>query len=130
MRLSRRALLGAALSGGSLAALGAMPAWAKPHAAGSSSLLLVDPSATARAVQDARKALGVSGPVLTVAGPESLTTAADWLAAMPGRRVAGLVAHGDGILFQQMVPRGSARWLPATRHVSPVALMSFVVIGA
>ncbi|TAN79150.1 MAG: hypothetical protein EPN20_00555 [Magnetospirillum sp.] len=126
MRLSRRALLGAALSGGGLAALGAVPAWALPSG---TSLLLVDPSVTARAARDVRKALGIAGPTLTVTGPEILADAAGWLAAAPGRRVVGLVTDGDGILFQQMVPRGSARWRPAAHHGSPAALMSFVVEG-
>ncbi|MDO8608100.1 MAG: hypothetical protein Q7R40_16310 [Phaeospirillum sp.] len=126
MRLSRRALIGAALGGGSLAALGAVtPAWATPSGDGASSLLLVDPSVTA----ETRRALGKGAASLTVKGPETLAEAALWLAAKPGRRVMGLVADGDGILFQQMVPRGSARWLSLTHHASPVALMSFVVAG-
>jgi len=129
MRLSRRALLGAALSGGSLAVLGAVPGWAKSLGAGTSSLLLVDGSVPAGLIRETRRELGMSGPTLTVAGPATLTEAADWLAAAPGRRVAGLLGHGDGILFQQMVPRGDALWLSAPHRGSPVALMSFVAIG-
>lgn len=128
MRLSRRALLGAALSSGSLVALGAIPSWAMPLGTDPSSLLLVDSKATPRQIQETRERLGVSGPILTVTGPETLAEAARWLAT-PGHRVAGLVAHGDGILFQQMVPRGNARWLAATHPALPTALMSFVVTG-
>ena len=130
MRLSRRTLLGVAVTGGSLAVIGTMPLGVSPAvAATQEALILVDPTISAEEIQETRKALGVSGPTVRVEGPEALAEAAQWLAAAPGRRVAGLLADSDGILFQQMVPRGSALWLSSTHHTPPAALMSFVVAG-
>jgi hypothetical protein len=126
MRLSRRAVLGAALGGGSLAMLRAMPTWAGSTAA--PTLLLVDPGLPPDLVSATRRKLGGNARLVVVTGPESLAGAAAWLAEAQGRRVVGEVADGDGILFEQMVPRGRAVWLSHTHHAGE-ARTSFVVAG-
>lgn len=115
MRLSRRAVLGAALGGGALGALHGLPAAAFPAASSPGpTLILADPSVNPAFAEAVRAWTG--GSVRAVTGPESLADAARWLAAAPGRRVIGLVDDADGVLFQQMVPRGRATWLSATHH--------------
>lgn len=120
MRISRRrmlkgAVLGGALGGGALAALGGLPAAAFPAPRPGATLILAHPSAGpgfAGAV-----AAWTGGTVRTVTGPETLAEAAAWLAAAPGRRVVGLVDAADGVLFQQMAPRGRVAWLAETHHL-------------
>lgn len=115
MSLSRRALLGAALGGGSLAALGGMPAWAAGGGtrviAPSDRLVLVargaDPSFAASAAQGAR--------VMEVEGMAGLSDAARWLSARPGRRLVGLLTEADGLVLRQLVPAG-CDWLAFGHH--------------
>ncbi|WP_096704291.1 hypothetical protein [Magnetospirillum sp. 15-1] len=114
MRLSRRAVLGAALGGGTLAALRGLPAAAMTAPVSGATLVLADPSVSPAFAEAVRNWTG--GSVRTVAGPQTLADAARWLAAAPGRRVVGLVDDADGVLFQQMVPRGRATWLSAIHH--------------
>lgn len=115
MRLSRRAVLGGTLGGGTLAALSGLPAAAFPAARPGATLILAHPSAGpgfAGAV-----AAWTGGTVRTVTGPETLAEAANWLAAAPGRRVVGLVDAAHGVLFQQMAPRGRVAWLSEAHHL-------------
>jgi hypothetical protein len=108
-------MLGGALGGGALAALGGLPAAAFPAARPGATLILAHPSAGpgfAGAV-----AAWTGGTVRTVAGPETLAEAAGWLAAAPGRRVVGLVDAAHGVLFQQMAPRGRVAWLSESHHL-------------
>lgn len=114
MRLSRRAVLGAALGGGTLAALRGLPAAAMTAPVSGATLVLADPSVSPAFAEAVRNWTG--GTVRTVAGPQTLADAARWLAAAPGRRVVGLVEDSDGVLFQQMVPRGRTTWLSAIHH--------------
>lgn len=115
MTMSRRALFGAALGGGSMVALGGMPAWAFAGAARvtapSDRLVLVARGADpAFAVAAAR-----GGRVVTVDGIAALSDAARWFAARPGRRLVGLLSEADGVLLRQLVPAGSD-WLALGHH--------------
>lgn len=113
MMLSRRALLGAALGGGSMVALGNMPAWAFPAnvTAPADRLVLV-----ARGVDPAFAAAAARGSrVITADGVAALSDAAQWFAARPGRRLVGLLSEADGVLFRQWVP-ASSQWLALGHH--------------
>ncbi|MGE5548559.1 MAG: hypothetical protein ACM33T_16755 [Solirubrobacterales bacterium] len=116
MTISRRALLGAALAGGSVAALGALPAMAfgrgPASASASAPLVLVDP-----AVDPAFGAMaaGNGGRVVTVGGFADLSRAASWLTATPGGRLVGLLSEADGLLLRQMVS-ADTRWLAQAHH--------------
>ena len=114
MMVTRRTLLASALGGGALAALRAVPAMAAAMPRPVQTLILADPGidrSFARAV-----AARTAGQVHVVAGPRTLADAARWLAAAPDRQVVGLVSAADGVLFQQMAPRGRLSWRAETHH--------------
>jgi hypothetical protein len=122
MRLSRRAVLGAVLGGSTLAALRGLPAAAMTAPVSGATLVLADPSVRSGFAEAVRNWTG--GSLRTVTGSQTLSDAARWLAAAPGRRVIGLVDAADGVLFQQMVPRGRATWLSAIHHAPSPATRS------
>ncbi|CAA7625573.1 exported hypothetical protein [Candidatus Terasakiella magnetica] len=117
MRLSRRTLLGAALTGGSAVAVaGALPALAKPVELASETLVLVDPSVSSAFSEGLGRVWVGQVAIRPVTGSETLGQAAAWLAAGPGRQVVGLVGDADGVIFQQRIERGSVRWMSSAHH--------------
>jgi hypothetical protein len=122
MIMSRRRLLGAALTGASLAAVG-LPVGRATAGTGSlaeAPRLLVDPAAPQGFVDGARvalKTLGLGG--IAVVERPSDSTLADhvaWLTARPGRRAIGLIGDSEAFLMQQMAPAGRVRWLSLAQH--------------
>lgn len=125
MTVSRRTLLGAALSGGAVAAVGLPAAHAAtigPNPPLEAPRLLVDPRAP-RGFLDgaciALRALGLGG--IAVVEPPSdaaLTESIAWLTARRGRRIIAMVGDSQAILMQQMAPAGRVRWLSLAQHGS------------
>jgi hypothetical protein len=127
MMISRRAVLGAALTGGAIAAAGTLPAWATDAdgmaaAPVEAPRLLVDsamPAAFAEAATAALTASGLGGGgtvVIDGDGTAALAASAAWLAARPGRRLVGLVKDADGILFHQFARTDRTHWLSIGHH--------------
>lgn len=111
MSLSRRALLGAALGGGSLVALGGMPVWAFGKATAPAERLVL----VAGGADPAFAVAAQGGQAVTVTGLDALYAAAGWLTARPGRRLVGLLSEADGMVLRQLVP-ASSEWLALGHH--------------
>ena len=122
MIISRRTLIGVALTGGAAAALGVGAAWAAPVGAAGplteAPRLLVDAAIPAAFVDGARSSLANFGLGLDVhQAQDALVDTIAWLGAGKGRSVIGLTATAEAILVQQMVRDGRTRWLSLAHHV-------------
>jgi hypothetical protein len=127
MRLSRRTLIGAALTGGSIAAIGLPVAWtgaggrsAQPPS--EAPRLLIDADAPRDFVDSTQATLQAIGfgetdsRTVDHADAATLVETLAWLTARDGRRVIGLLRNAEATLVQQLARNGSIRWLSLAQH--------------
>lgn len=113
MNLSRRMLLGAAMAGGAVAAVGLPLSAARATAAGEPVRLLVGGHTPSSFVESVRVGLGGMTAELQVGGGMDGVA---WLQAAPGRRLIGLMDTADAVLVQQLARDGRLRWLASGHH--------------
>ena len=122
MIISRRTLIGVALTGSAAAALGVGTAWAAPAFSASAVTeaprLLVDAATPAAFVDGARSSLARFGLGMdTYPAEGALVDSVAWMGAGNGRSIIGLTATAEAVLVQQMVRDGRTRWMSLAHHV-------------